>query len=182
MAFAASKRFFKNLGYFLGLVVAAGLCCIALLMLTGQFEEGRTQPPAEGVSFLQPGQTGDLSALQGAFGAPLPCLPGYAMQGVLTNETYNGRNVRKAVLQYDGFLITCVQPAFASPLLLHKDLSLSLETHFTVAGLPAALAEGGNAHCLYFSTDTAAYSLYAPEAGRESFLALAEKIVLSEVP
>lgn len=170
------KRFFKNLGFLLGLLIAAGLCYIALLLLSGQFREGRTQPPAEGVSFLQPGQTADLSALQKAFGAPLPCLPGYPMQGAAANETYNGHHVRKASLQYDGFIITCVQPAFASPLLLHPELSLSLETQFTVAGLPAALAEGGNALCFYFSTDTAAYSLYAPEASRESFLSLAERI------
>lgn len=173
------RRILRGLMYLLSLLVAAALCYVGVLMLTGHFD-GLSQPEAATVSPLDAGQTTNVSALASAFGAPVPCLPGYAMQGQALNTLYNGRTVRKAILQYDGFTITCVQPAFASPLLLNSRLSLSMETDLTVAGLPAALAENGDARCLYFSTDTAAYSLYAPSAGRDTFLALAAKITLSE--
>lgn len=178
MAKNASRRFLKNLGYFLGLIIAAGLCFVSLLMISGQFEEGLSTPPAEGIAPLQPGQSTDFAALQQAFGGPLPCLPGYSFQGQATNEVYNGQNVRKVALQYEGFRLTAVRPAFAAPLLLQEELSLCLDGDATIAGLPAALAEGRGAHCLYFSTEDAAYSLYAPAAGRDSFLSLAEKITL----
>lgn len=172
------KRFLKNMGFFFGLLMAAALCYVALVMLTGQFEETKVSPAPQGIDPLQPGQTADFAALQQAFGAPLPQLPGYAMQGKAVNETYQGKNVRMACLEYDGFVLTAVRPAYAAPLLLHEELSLSLEGDVSVAGLPAALAEGEGARCLYFSTEEAAYSLYAPNAGRESILALAERILL----
>ena len=94
-------RLIRNLFYFLGLLASAGVCYIALLMLSGQFEDGLTHPPAEGTALLQPGQTTDFAALEENFGAPLPKLPGYPMQGQALNVPYNGKSVRKAVQQYD---------------------------------------------------------------------------------
>ncbi len=169
-------RLIRNLFYFLSLLVTAGVCYIAILMLSGQFEDGLTHPPAEDAALLQPGQTVRFADLQETFGAPLPQLPGYPMQGQALNVPYNGKSVRKAVQQYEGFTLSAVQPAFASPLLLHPELSLSMETDYSVAGLPAALAEGENEYCFYFSTEEAAYSLHAQNMDRENFLALAALI------
>lgn len=173
------RRIFRGIVYLAGLLVAAALCFVGVLMLTGHFE-GLDQPEALGVQPLKAGQTTDANALADVFGAPVPTLPGYAMRGQALNVTYNGRTVRKAILQYDGFTITCVQPAFAAPLLLNNRLSLSLEEGVTVAGLPAALAEKDNAFCLYFNTDDAAYSLWAPQAERDSFLSLAGRITFTK--
>lgn len=169
-------RLIRNLFYFLGLLAAAGLCYIAIIMLSGQFEDGLSHPPAEGAALLQPGQTQSFSALEETFGAPLPTLPGYPMQGQALNKNYNGKSVRMAVQQYSGFTLSAVQPAFASPLLLQSHLALSMETDHSVAGLPAALAEGENEYCFYFSTDEAAYSLHAAGIDKENFLALAALI------
>lgn len=169
-------RFFPFLLKLLGLTAAAAVCFVAVLMLSGQFEDGRTQPPAQGAAPLQAGQTVDFAALQDAFGASLPCLPGQPMQGLLSNVHYNGHNVRRAVQQYEGFTITALQPSFAAPLLMQGQLSLSLEGELTVAGLPAALAEGENEYCFYFSTEEAAYSLHAAGIDKENFLSLAALI------
>lgn len=169
-------RLIRNLFYFLGLLAAAGLCYIAIIMLSGQFEDGLSHPPAEGAAYLQPGQTTDFTALEETFGAPLPTLPGYPMQGQALNKNYNGKAVRMAVQQYSGFTLSAVQPSFAAPLLLQSHLSLTMETDYSVAGLPAALAEGENEYCFYFSTDEAAYSLHARNIDRENFLALAALI------
>lgn len=183
MAMAKNKgffrRFFAGTWYLIGLIIAAVLCFLGVLMLTGHFE-GLNQPETVGTAPLNPGQTQDVAALSESFGLPLPTLPGYSMHGQALNVSYNGRNVRQAILQYDGFTITCVQPAFAAPLLLRSDLSLSLEEGITVDGLPAALSEKDTAFCLYFNTDDAAYSIFAPAAEKESFLQLAEKIVFTE--
>lgn len=169
-------RLIRNLFYFLGLLVTAAVCYIAIIMLSGQFEDGLSHPPAEGTALLQPGQTKNFTALEETFGAPLPKLPGYPMQGQALNKTYNGKAVRMAVQQYEGFTLSAVQPAFASPLLLHPELSLSMETDYSVAGLPAALAEGENEYCFYFSTEEAAYSLHAAGIDKENFLSLAALI------
>ncbi len=173
------SRLLKGLCYLISLLLAAGVCSLGILMLTGHFE-GLSQPEAVGAAPLHAGQTENVPALQETFGLPLPHLPGYPMRGQALNVNYNGHNVRKAILQYDGFTITCVQPAFAAPLLLHSELSLSMEGEHTVAGLPAALAEGDNTFCFYFSTEEAAFSLFAPNATRDTFLALAEMIALTK--
>lgn len=173
------RRLIPNLFYFLGLLIAAAICYIAIVMLSGQFEDSLTHPPAESAAPLQPGQTSSLTELEETFGAPLPHLPGYPMQGQALNKNYNGNVVRMATQQYNGFTLTAVQPAFASPLLLQPQLSLCLETDFSVAGLPAALAEGKNEFCFYFNTDEAAYALHATQTDRENFLALAERIQFS---
>lgn len=174
------RNLWKNFFYLLGLLLAAAICYLSILMISGQFSESRSLPEADGIAPLQAGQSADIAALQEAFGAPLPWLEGYRFQGQAANVTFNGLNVRKITQLYEGFTLTSLRPAFASPLLLHGDLALSMETDFTVAGLPAALASKGTSHCLYFQTDDAAYSLYAENASRESFLALAERIAFAK--
>lgn len=178
---AKSKSFFRRLlsgtVYAVGLTAAAVICFLLVLLLTGQFE-GLSQPDAVGTDPLNPGQTTDAHALADIFGQEIPVLPGYPMHGQALNTSYNGRNVRMAILQYDGFTVTCVQPAFAAPLLVKNQLSLSLKEGFAVDGLPAVMAEKDGAYCLYFNTDHAAYSLFAPAADEDSFLQLAQKIKL----
>lgn len=173
------RRFLSGTAYGAGLVIAAVICFLGILLLTGHFE-GLSQPEAVGADPLNPGQTTDVRALAETFGQEVPALNGYPMHGQALNTTYNGRNVRMAILQYDGFTVTCVQPAFAAPLLMKNQLSLSLEEGFSVDGLPAVMAEKNGAYCLYFNTDHAAYSLFAPAADEDSFLQLAQKIEMTK--
>ena len=72
--------------------------------------------------------------------------------------------------------LSAVQPATAAPLLLHGDLDVELRSDLTVLNLPAVLASRGNARCLYFSDEAAAYALYAPDAAEDVFLSLIPRL------
>lgn len=169
------SSFLKGLFTLITLLAMAALCYVGIVMLTGQFDGMPAYEP-QGAAVLQPGQTGDHAALERIFGYPLPSPGQYPMQGQAANVPFNGQNARRAVQQYEGFTITAVAPAHAAPLLLESRLSLSTEEGLTLCGYPAVLSADGTAYCLYFSTEDAAYALYAPKTSRESFLSLAEKI------
>ncbi len=141
--------------------------------VTGSFvvDEGE-----EIISRMQPAQSGDAQSLASLFGAPLPMLPGFEPQGQAGNTTHDGRNVRVAALQYEGLMITAVRPASAAPLLLREGLSVSMMNDLTVLNHPAVLASRNGAHCVYFSNESAAYSVYTPQAEEEDFLAVLKRM------
>ena len=145
-----------------------------LLQTTGDSEENsfvvREDPVP--VTRMQSAAMDDAPSLSRHFGAPLPMLPGISVKGQGENTTHDGETVRRATLQYDGLLITAVQPASAAPLLLRKELSVSMRSDLTVLNLPAMLSSRGNARCVYFSSESTAYAIYAPNAGEEDFLSL----------
>ena len=64
----------------------------------------------------------------------------------------------------------------ADIVLLHGDLDVELRSDLTVLNLPAVLASRGNARCLYFSDEAAAYALYAPDAAEDVFLSLIPRL------
>ena len=134
----------------------------------------------EPVTRMQPAAMNDASALAELFGAPLPCLPGYAMRGQGDNASYEGSAARIATLQYSGVTISAVRPASAAPLLLHEDLSVQLRNGLSVLNLPAVLAEKGNARCVYFSGANAAYTVYAPQAGEQDFFDMLDNLQWTE--
>ena len=172
-----TNRFFSALGGLLGAVLLIGIVYVAASVLhSPELGEGAPAQTAAPVTPMQAGASGDAAALCGLFGAPLPVLPGYAMNGQAENLTRDGRTVRRVTLFYDGFTVTAVRPAEAAPMLLVPGLSVSSRADLTLFGCPAMLASRDKAYCLYYSDETAAYAIYAPDADEESFLLLLGKL------
>ncbi len=164
----------KSIFAVLGSVLLMGAVYLAAMLvqsptdgMAGSFvvDEGE-----EIVTRMQPAQSDDARALSALFGAPLPMLAGFAPIGQAGNTTHDGQNVRVATLQYEGLMITAVRPASAAPLLLRSELSVSLVSDLTVLNHPAVLAAKGGAKCVYFTGESAAYSVYTPQADEEAFL------------
>jgi len=177
------RRLARGLGALAASLLVMGGIYLAAVLLQDPAEiknapAAQEQPPA--VSRMQSAAMEDIPALAGMFEAPLPMVPGFSCRGEAGNTAYDGGTARIATLTYEGLIISAVQPAAAAPLLLRGDLETSLQSGLTVLGLPAMLASRDNQQCLYFSNETAAYSLYAPSAGQEDFLALAERLVWAE--
>lgn len=165
-------------GLTLALLVMAAVYLAAVLLQSPEENLGAvgTEAPGPEVSRMQSAAMEDPQALSRLFEASLPVLPGYACRGEAGNESWDGKTARIATLAYEGFTVTAVQPASAAPLLLRPDLETSLQSGITVLGLPAMLAERETQKCLYFSNETAAYALYAPNAESEDFFALAQRL------
>ncbi len=169
------RRFFRVFfQVLLALLAMAAVFVAAVLLKTPGGSMGESYVVVEEpvpVTRMQSASMNDPKGLAQLFGAPLPALPGYAVSGEGGNTTHDGKPARVAVLYYEGLTITAVQPASAAPLLLHDELDVALVADLTVLGLPAALAQKGDAYCMYFSTATAAYSVYAAHAEKEDFYA-----------
>lgn len=133
------------------------------------------QEEKEAITRMQSAAMTDIPALAGLFGAPLPYLPGVNAAGQGENTAHDGETVRICTVTYPGVIITAVRPVSASPLLLRESLSLSMRSDLTVLNLPAALAEKGDARCVYFMNEDAAYSVYAVLA-EEDFLRVLDSL------
>lgn len=150
-----------------------------LLQLPGDSEDNSfvVEEEHETITRMQAADMNDAQALAQLFGAPLPMLPGMAVNGQGSNTTHDGETVRVATLRYEGLTITAVRPATAAPLLLHNDLSVSLRSDVTVLNLPGVLANKGERQCVYLTAENAAYSLYTAQGTEEDFLALLHRLV-----
>ena len=174
------RRLLGGLGGFaLTLILAAVIYLAAVLLQTpGAQEEAsfvvREEP--ETVTRMQSASMQDARALAQLFESPLPALPNAVPNGQAVNTRHDGQTVRKVTLDYGSLVINAVRPASAAPLLLRGELDLSLRSDLTVLNLPATLACRDGAWCLYFSDETAAYSLYAPKAEEAEFLSLPASI------
>ncbi|MBR5109225.1 MAG: hypothetical protein IK099_03435 [Clostridia bacterium] len=162
----------------LGALLLMGVVYVAAILL--QMPDEEANAPSTPLTRMQPAAMNDAQALAALFGAPLPCLPGYAMAGSGTNADYEGSVARVATLQYSGVTITAVRPAAAAPLLLRKELSVEMQSGLSVLNLPALSASKGNARCVYLSGADAAYAVYAPQAAQEDFLSMLEKLAWTE--
>lgn len=172
-----TNRFFSVLGGLLGAALLIGLIYVGAAVLHSPDIQAKAPAKTrEPVTPLQAGSSGDAQALSALFGARLPILPGYALQGQAVNLTRNGQTVRKVTLAYDGFTVTAVRPADAAPLLLRPELILSTRDGLTLLGEPATLAQRGGAYCLYSSSEEASYSVYAPDADEETFQSLLSRL------
>ena len=163
----------------LGLSLVAVIYLAAVLLSSPGAQEEESwvvQEEPQPITRMQAANMSDVQGLAQLFGAPLPALPGFAPAGEGRNTSHDGQLARQVTLQYNGFTVTAVRPASAAPLLLHPELSVSLRGDLTVMNLPAVLASRENAYCAYFSSDTAAYSIYAPAAQEEDFLTLLGRI------
>ena len=175
------KGVFKTVCAVIGSVLLMGVVYLAAVVvqsptdgLAGSFV---VEEEEEIITRMQPAQMDDPQSLAALFGAPLPMLPALAPQGQAGNTTHDGKNVRVAALQYEGLAITAVRPASAAPLLLRGELSVSLRSDLTVLNHPAVLASRNGAHCVYFSNESAAYSIYTPQADEEAFLAVLKRLI-----
>ena len=168
------KQILKTVFAVLGSVLAMGLVYLAAVLLQspmdGMAGSFVVEEEQEIISRMQPAQTDDAQSLAALFGAPLPMLPGFTPMGQAGNTSHDGQNVRVAALQYNGLVITAVRPASAAPLLLRGELSVSMTNELTVLNHPAVLATKGGAKCVYFTGESAAYSVYTPQADEEAFL------------
>lgn len=172
-----AKRLLTGLGGVVLSLIAAAAVYLAAVMLQSpgarpqeNAAPEKTRPP---VTRMQAAAMDDASAMARMFECRLPALPGLTPKGRGVNASHDGEPARLVTLSYNGAVISAVQPASAAPLLLRGELDVTLRGDLTVLNLPAVLAERGRARCLYFSDEAAAYSLYAPEAEEEEFLALA---------
>ena len=178
------KRFFGRAAGVALALAAAGLVYLAAVLLQSPAEHRlesaaprETRPP---VTRMQAAQMDDAAALARMFEGRLPVLPGLALQGRGENAVHDGAAARLVTLTYSGIVLSAVQPASAAPLLLHGELDVALRSDLTALGLPAVLAEKGNARCLYFSDEAAAYSVYAPNAEESVFLQLIGHLAWTE--
>ena len=173
-------RLFSRLGGMILALLAAALIYLAAVLLQSpgaNRQEGliteETQPP---VTRMQAATMNDARELARMFESRLPVLSGYQLSGQGVNTSHDGATARLVNLYYNGVTLSAVQPATAAPLLLHGDLDVELRSDLTVLNLPAVLASRGNARCLYFSDEAAAYVLYAPDAAEDVFLSLIPRL------
>ena len=174
------NRVFKTVFAVIGSVLLMGAVYLAAVLiqspvdgLAGSFV---VEDEEEIVTRIQPAQIDDAQSLASLFGAPLPVVPSLLIRGQAGNTTHDGQNVRVATLQYEGLVVTAVRPASAAPLLLRGELSVSLKSDLTVLNHPAVLASRGGARCVYFSNESAAYSIYTPQADEEAFLEVLKRL------
>ncbi len=168
------KRILKAVFAVIGVLLVMAAVYLAAVMLQTPADGAKgsfvVEDEAENVTRMQPAQINDAQSLAAQFGAPLPVVPSLLIRGQAGNTTHDGQNVRVVSLEYEGLVVTAVRPASAAPLLLRSELSVSLMSDLTVLNHPAVLATRGGAKCVYFTGESAAYSVYTPQAEEEAFL------------
>lgn len=168
------KGILKTVFAVIGVLLAMAVIYVGAIMLQsptdGTAGSFVVEDEPETVTRMQPAQFSDAQSLAAEFGAPLPVVPSLLIRGQAGNTTHDGQNVRVAALRYEGLVITAVRPVSAAPLLLRSELSVSLVSDLTVLNHPAVLAAKGGAKCVYFTGESAAYSVYTPQADEEAFL------------
>ena len=162
----------------LSLVLMAAVYVGAVLIHSPESEEGSfvVQEEPEAVTRLQASSSDDPAALARLFGARLPVVPGLPMTGETRNASHDGQAARMAILRYNGATLSAVRPASAAPLLMRPEMSVELRSGIDVQNLPVMLCGRNDAWSAYFADETAAYEIYAPQASREDFLALLDRI------
>lgn len=174
------RGFFSVIGWLLaGVLIITVVYGIAILLHSPDMEPEKKEA-TEIVTPMQAGASADAQALGALFGARLPYLPDYAMNGQAANLVWDGQTVRRVTLAYNGFTVTAVRPANTASVLLRKELTVSARNDLTLFRMPVLLASKGGAFCAYFSDDQAAYSVYAPNADEETFLQLLNRLKMTE--
>ena len=122
--------------------------------------------------------TDNAYALARVFDDRVPVWTGEKFAGAIRNAVYEGAVARTASLNYDGAVISCVKPVSAAALLTRSELSVMLRSDLSILSMPALYAVKDNARCLYFSSESAAYSIYVPDMDEDAFFALAARLTL----
>ncbi len=174
------RRFFGGLTGLLLALILMGVIYLAAVLLHAPETDGQSafivEEEKAPVTPLTASSSSDPRALAQLLGAPLPQLADYTPAGAARNVAHDGQTVRQVTLDYGGLIITAVNPASAAPLLLREEMTVQSRSDLTVMNLPAVWACRGESHCLYFSSEFAAYSIYAPKATEEEFFAMLGRI------
>ena len=147
---------------------------------------GAKNAPSAAASAVQPEfpdpvpplSTGNALALSHAFSLPLPSFAGQPVEGEIRSVPFEGKTALLVTMNYPSFTLSCVQPALASSLLLKPGLTptsirIDNQDGFLILSMPAVYLKGKNAHCFYFSDDTAAYTLYTAQEDLTSLVSFA---------
>lgn len=121
-----------------------------------------------------------MPLLTRVFGHRLYFVNGMGLSGTVRNDSFEGKMARVATIHFGEATLYAVRPAIAAPLILQAGLDLSLNDNLVVAGLPAMYAQSGDARCLYFSDDAAAYAFYAPQMAQTQFFDMAQLLMGSD--
>ena len=167
-------RALRTFALFLAALIFSGmlyLCGAALHLFDRRAGEDSAERYAvaqesSAVERMIAGETGDIGQLREMAGFPLPFLEGQPFLGEAANAVYDGGSARLITMRYTtGIVIAAVCPAEAAPLLKRGGMELRMDTAETLQlqGLRqrVVLSESGNTSCVYFSTDDAAYAVYA---------------------
>ena len=175
-------RVFRALLCGAALLLFCGAVCLGAVMFHSWTEPGAARElraedfEVEGVrrERIVAGESSDLTFLRNRAGCPLPYFEGQMFMGEIRNAEFDGENACIVTMTYQsGLVITAVAPREAAPLLLRKDMEVLMrgDGEIFLAGnvkLRALMCQGESGSCLYFETDSAAYSVFAPgtDAGR----------------
>ncbi len=174
------RRFAGGLLFVLFSLLCALVLCLAAVMLHS-FEDGggaalraRDFEVTEdgGAARIQAGESSDIAILRSACGFALPYFPGQVMYGEAVNADCGGRNAVVVTMTYQsGAVIQAVKPRSAASLILREGLQVQMYEDLRIpftglsGGIGAMMCRGDGRACLYFSTEDAAYSIYAPTDG-----------------
>lgn len=150
----------------------------------GEAAEAFAVQAEQAVEPIIAGETGDIAQLREMAGFPLLYLANQRFFGEAANASYAGGTARLITLQYQmGIVITAVYPAKAAPLIKRSGLTLlpSAKTLSLQGNRRTAVCaeDGGRAACLYFTTDDAAYAIYAKGLSGDQLTALCNEYGLS---
>ncbi|MBQ8136336.1 MAG: hypothetical protein IJ174_02790 [Clostridia bacterium] len=150
----------------------------------GETAEAYAVRDEEAVAPIIAGETGDIAQLREMAGFPLLYLANQRFFGEAANASYGGSIAKLITMRYQmGIVITAVAPARAAPLLKRSGLTLSSEAKtLNLQGNRRAAVcaeDGGKAACLYFTTDDAAYAIYAQGLSGDQLTALCNEYGLS---
>ncbi len=173
--------FFVNLLCGLGLLVLCAAVGLGAVMLHSWTEPGAEKAlnaedfEVEGGQRerVVAGESSDLTYLRTRAGYPLPYFDGQMFMGEIRNAAYDGKNVCLVTMTYrSGLVITAAAPREAAPLLLREGMEVltGRTWEISLAGnvkMPGLMCRGNSGACLYFETDGAAYSVFAPGMGAE---------------
>ncbi len=179
----------KKTGKLIGALLLFSLCAfffclITLLIVKPGSKNAPASAPSVQAEFpdpVSPLSSGNAQALSRAFSHPLPVYPDHPFDGNIRSVPFEGKNALLATLVYPSFTISCVQPAPAAPLLLRDRLApasvrIDNQDGFSILSMPAIYMKGENAHCFFFSDESAAYTLYTDQTDLSSLVTFASRL------
>ena len=180
-----TRRVFRGLVCGAALILFCGAVCLGAAMFHSWTEPGAAREmraedfevEGAGRERVVAGESSDLTFLRNRAGCPLPYFEGQMFMGEIRNAEYDGKNACVVTMTYQsGLVITAAAPREAAPLLLRKDMEVLMrgDGEISLAGnvkLRALMCQGKSGSCLYFETDSAAYSVYAPGTDAERLYA-----------
>ena len=177
-----ARRFIGRAGFVLFAAFIAALSVLAGIRLHS-FDPSLTaragasgfevREEGAGAARIRPGESGDIGEIRRECGFPMPYFPGQVMFGEMTNVSYDGKNAVRVTMSYPGgVVIQAVRPREAAFLIKREGLGVQLYESLRVpfgrissSYIPALMCGGRAGSCIFFSTEDAAYSIFAPADG-----------------